>query len=344
MLQRMKERIHPSSLKLASLYLTIIVVISLFFSAVIYSQSMHELERGLRGPRGGIERSLGQSYSQSLRESIILERESMYDEARARVLSRLIVTNLLIIVAGGALSYYLAVRTLRPIEQAQAAQNRFTADASHELRTPITAMLAENEVALMDKNLTLKDAKDQISSNIEELQKLTELSDGLMRLAGLENSKLEKSTINMKTVVRSAVDSLQHKAEQQEITIVTKLPNKISNIMGDEHSIREVIIILLDNAIKYSSAKSTVTVELSSSDKYVHVSVSDSGIGIKASEIPYLFERFYRADTSRTKQGVSGYGLGLAIAHDIVAQHGGTISVKSELSAGSTFTIRLPLA
>lgn len=344
MVQRILQRLHPSSLKLASLYLAIIFTISIFFSAVIYDQSVNELERGLRGPRGGIERSLGQTYSQTMRERIVLERESLYNEAKARVLSKLIITNIIILIAGGALSYYLALRTLRPIEQAQEAQNRFTADASHELRTPITAMLSENEVTLMNDKLTIAEAKAQIKSNIEELQKLTDLSNGLLRIAGLENSKLEKSVINVGEIIQSAIENVQHKAQIQNAKISFSAPKKPIHIYGDEHGIREVFTILLDNALKYSNRNSIVTLKISTKNSIVRIAVSDNGIGIAASDIPILFERFYRADTSRTKQVASGYGLGLAIANDIVKLHGGKITITSKVGVGSTFTVHLPAA
>ena len=147
---------HKTSLKLASLYLAIIVAISLFFSIAIYQVSISELERGLRRPLPVFE---GSGFSNRLREQLIEERISSYEEARSKLIARLVLANMLIVVFGGCLSYYLALRTLKPIEDAHEAQRTFAASASHELRTPITAMRSENEVALMDPNLTLADAK-----------------------------------------------------------------------------------------------------------------------------------------------------------------------------------------
>jgi two-component system sensor histidine kinase CiaH len=339
-MKNIAAKFHKKSLQLAGLYLAIIFAISIFFSVTIYQLSVQELDRGLRGPRGYAERAL----PNSVREDIAEEREELYTAARDRVLSRLIMTNIFIVIAGGALSYYLALRTLRPIEQAQEAQNRFTADASHELRTPITAMMTENEVTLMDPKLSLADAKKQISSNIEELQKLTDLSDGLMRLAGLENSMLQTVPVNLSTVLSGAQKRIQQKADASTITITSKITNDDIVVTGDEHSLVEVLVILLDNAIKYSPERSGVIVTIAQQDKLAVISIKDTGIGIKASDIPHVFDRFYRADSSRTKQHIQGYGLGLAIAKDIITKHKGTIDVTSTPNKGTTFRITLPIA
>lgn len=336
----MKNKLHKKSLQLAGLYLAIIFAISIFFSATIYQLSVQEFDRGLRGPRGNVERML----PNSIRDDIQKEREELYDDAIDRVVVRLVITNIVILIVGGALSYYLALRTLRPIERAQEAQNRFTADASHELRTPITAMMTENEVTLMDKKLTLDDAKKQLSSNIEELQKLTDLSDGLMRLAGLDNTPLQRNALNLTQLAITSIERMQPKASAKSITIQNDGPITPVMVKGDEHSLGEVIVILLDNAIKYSPEKSDIRVRVSQSQSGAILEVSDSGIGIKASDVPHVFERFYRADTSRTKQTTHGYGLGLAIAHDIICKHDGAISVISTPGAGSTFSITLPIA
>jgi signal transduction histidine kinase len=336
------NKFHKGSIKLATLYLAIIFAISMFFSITIYQLSVQELDRGLRGPRGGIERSLGMGFTQDIRDNLIAERDQAYRLAKERVLNRLIITNIIILIGGGFLSYYLALRTLKPIEEAQESQNRFTADASHELRTPITAMMTENEVSLMNPNLTLKEAKIQLASNIEELQKLTNLSDGLMRLAGLESSKMRKDKVNSKSLIEAAVDRTASSAKAKNIEI--KIANTIDNtyILGDDQSLQEALVILLDNAIKYSPKDTTINISLTKQSNSLLICVKDEGIGIKASDIPHLFDRFYRADTSRTKQSVQGYGLGLAIAKEIITKHSGKIEVISKPNKGSAFTISLP--
>lgn len=335
-------KLHEGSLKLAGLYLTVLMTISLFFSGTLYKTSMTELDRGLRRP--GTILTIGHgdpNFPDSIRHQIIDEREDQYDEAHDRIVKQLVTINLLILVGGGVLCYYLALRTLKPIEEAHAAQNQFTADASHELRTPITTMRTENEVALMNPALTLHDAKTQLQSNVEELEKLTDLSEGLLRLARIENNHLVKKAHALQPIVDTAVTRVLSQAEKRNI-IITPLIETEKKVYGDEVSLTEALIILIDNAVKYSPDKSEVTVRVRAEQKQIIFDVIDQGIGINASEQPFIFQRFYRADSSRTKQNVGGYGLGLAIAHDIAEAHNGSLTVTSKPKKGSTFTFSVP--
>jgi signal transduction histidine kinase len=278
---------------------------------------------------------------ENFRSRLMLERQAQYEDAKNHVISRLVIINLLILVGGGFLSYYLALRSLKPIEDAHEALGRFTADASHELRTPITAMRSENEVSLMNPNLTLGEAKRQIKSNIEELEKLTQLSEGLLRLASIGQSELIKKPIKAIDIVDAAIERVSHASKSKKITFVKDIPDN-TTLTADEASLVEALIILLDNAVKYSSDKSTISVTARSKQRSNVISVKDTGVGIKASELPHIFDRFYRADSSRTKQKISGYGIGLAIAKNIVELHSGSIHVQSKPEKGSTFSISIP--
>ena len=333
---------HKPSIRLAGLYLAIMMVVSLFFSAIIYEQSVQELDRGLRRPSQVLQNRPGGGAVDDLRQALEAEREELYETSQQRVLNRLIITNLAILLAAGALSYYLAKWTLKPIEEAHDELSRFTADASHELRTPIAAMQTETEVALMNPKLTLTTAKQQLSSNLEELAKLNKLTEGLLRLARLENNGLAKEDVDMKQVVKSAVDRVKQQSTQKKIKIKTSLHGS-STVIGDEASLIEVLAVVLDNAVKHSPKGGQVKVDSSEGNKQVKIEVVDEGPGIKASALPHIFERFYQADPARSKQTQEGYGLGLAIAKDIVEKHHGSISATSKLDKGSTFTVILPI-
>lgn len=334
---------EKASIKLAGLYLGIIMVISVAFSIGIYQLSMSEFDRGFRGQgsilSNGLNIITGNFDHDMLRE----EQERRFQEAQDRVLSRLIFINIVILVGGGFLSYYLARKTLEPIEEAHDAQSRFTADASHELRTPIAAMQSEIEVALMNPKLTLKDAKVKLQSNLEELAKLTTLSEGLLRLARFDQAKLISSQLSIDQIISAATGRVSNAAEKKSILIKSNLDVKLK-VEGDEASLIEAFVILFDNAIKYSPEKSEILVTAKKEQSKVTIRVADHGIGIKASEIPYVFERFYRADTARSKQRIDGYGLGLAIAKNIIDLHQGTILVTSKPNQGSTFIVTLPLS
>ncbi len=335
-------KFHKNSLKLAGLYLAIIMTISLFFSASIYELSTQELDRGLRRP-GPIVDLQQRDLPIDLNQRFENARNASYEEAKSRVLERLVFTNLMILVAAGFLSYYLAHRTLKPIEEANDSLERFTADASHELRTPIAAMQAEIEVALMNPRLKLSETKSILKSNLEELSKLTDLSEGLLKLARVKNGRLPKQSVAIKKVLQDSTNDKKQLAEAKSIKLNIDSAKDIS-VLGDEPSLKELFKILIDNAIKYSPDKSEVSLSVTKTKKEALIAITDQGIGMKASEIPHIFERFYRADSSRSKDNKEGYGLGLAIAKNIVDLHQGSIDVSRNLSSGSTFSIKLPLS
>ncbi len=330
---------HKASLKLAAFYLAIIMVISLFFSISLYNVSIQEFNRQYDRQTSLLQRF--QNFPADFQQRFYNERQREYDEACDRLLRQLLLINLLILLGGGILSYYLASRTLRPIEEAHEAQSQFTADASHELRTPIAAMQSEIEVALMNPKMTLSDAKKLLHSNLEELGKLTTLSEGLLRLARMESHELELVAVEVDDIIIKALRQVSKAAEKKHIAIKVS-GTKGLVVLGDEPSLTEVIVILLDNAIKYSPDKSPITITTAKDQTKVTITVSDKGIGIHKNEQKRVFERFYRADAARTKATTGGYGLGLAIAKNIVTMHQGEISVKSEANKGARFSVRIP--
>ncbi len=334
---------HKTSTKLAGLYLAVLMAISLFFSINVYQLSVQEFDRGFRGQGSILERGPDFHSAPRTLNQLLEEQKSRYEEAKSRVLNRLIFINGVILLGGGFVSYYLARRTLKPIEEAHAALERFTADASHELRTPIAAMQTETEVALMNPTLTLAQAKDQLKSNLEELAKLTTLSEGLLRLAHLENNDLHYVPIKAAEFIAKAISQVIPAAEKKHILIHSDIDQNVQAV-GDEASLIEALVTILDNAVKYSPNKSQINVTAGRDQNQVAIRIQDQGSGIKATELPHVFERFYRADSSRTKQGTPGYGLGLAIAKNIIELHKGTIAVVSKPAAGTVFTIHVPAA
>jgi signal transduction histidine kinase len=328
--------------KLTFSYLGIIMVLSLLFSVALYRESADQLidtARRQHNAVGHFALPIGLDAQRDAYDQLI---DDQLGAAQHQLKIRLIVLNFATLILGGGLSYVLARRTLRPIQEAMEAQGRFTADASHELRTPLTAMRTEIEVALRGKQLDSRDARELLQSNLEEIAKLEALSAGLLRLAQFERG-LAPDALTTTPVAGLFDDALkrfqpQIKARNIELTRHTG-PHTIE---GDHTSLVELIAILLDNAIKYSPANSQIKLTGSRQGNTITLKVSDQGAGIKASDIPYIFNRFYRADRSRTKVETQGYGLGLSIAKRIVDLHHGTISVVSTPSKGSTFTIKLP--
>ncbi len=333
---------HEASNKLSAVYLAIIMAISIFFSANIYQVSVAEFNRDYARQQSLLDRSQVLPPSQDAVNRFLAARQQQYAEAKDRILVRLIIINCAIFVSGGLLSYYFARRTLQPIEEAHEALERFTADASHELRTPITVMQTEIEVALSDPDLTVTEAREQLESNLEELAKLTQLSEGLLRLAQLDKNSMTQTKSKIAPIITAAVEHLQPLADKKNISI-DHSPNVDAQIQANQSSLSEALIIIIENAIKYSPEGSFVRIQAKKEGQKVTISVIDHGSGIKKSEQAHIFDRFYRSDKARTKQSTPGYGLGLSIAKNIVELHHGTISVESKLHKGSTFKVSLPL-
>ncbi|MCX6806768.1 MAG: HAMP domain-containing sensor histidine kinase [Candidatus Berkelbacteria bacterium] len=328
-------------LKLTLFYVLIVMIISISFSLVLYRISSTELGRGL-GQQTRFLRELPINDRPSFQipdfEKIRLEQ---LEESSNRLRLNLIYFNIFILILSSGISYFLARRTLRPIEEMMDAQNRFTADASHELKTPLTAMRTEIEVSLREKKMSIVEARKLLSSNLEEIGKLESLSGALLKLAKYqEDFKLEFEKVVLTEVITEAYEKVEGLAKEKSI----EFKNNFKEIYakGDKQSLVELFVILLDNAIKYSPKESKISINVEKEKHGAIVKIKDQGIGIKALDLPHIFDRFYRADISRTKEKVDGYGLGLSIAKRIVELHGGTISANSKPGKGSEFIIKLP--
>ncbi len=263
------------------------------------------------------------------------------NEARERFILMLGLINVSILVIAGTAGYFLAGRTLKPIQIMLEEQKRFISDSSHELRTPLTTLRTEIEVALRNKNLSTNQANKILKSNLEEVINLQILSNNLLQLAqnGKPVNENLMTSVSIKTLLNEAIRKTEKIAKSKQI----KIENNTSDIKikGVEDRLTEVFVILLDNAIKYSSKKGRVEITSKKIDGRIKIFVTDHGMGISEKDLPHIFDRFYRGDKSRSE---AGYGLGLSIAKKIIESHGGSISVKSEVNKETRFTIELPKA
>ena len=332
--------------KLTVWYLIIIMTISLLFTAVIYARVNSDLVRfeevQIRMQRNFVERGMmnfrpGQEPNP---EILMLDPEEIHDARSALVIILGIVNLTILVIAGGA-GYFLAGKTLKPIKEMVDEQNRFISDSSHELRTPLTSLRSEIEVTLRNKNLDLNETRRVLKSNLEEVISLQTLSDDLLELAQSGNivNKNSMEILSLNKLSQNAINKIKPLAKQKQIKIESDV--KEIKINGIEDRLVEVLVILLDNAIKYSPSKSIVMIKSEKNRDNVHVLVIDQGSGIVKEDLTHIFDRFYRSDKSRNQQG---YGLGLSIAKEIIESHSGSITVKSVPNKGSTFTIKLPLA
>lgn len=315
-------------------YVAIIMTISLVFSFWVYTQASNELRSGLKRTFQ-VEPLISQGPTSF--GAVIEER---LDDSRSRLLGNLVLLNTFVLVAGAAASYWLARRTMQPVEEAVEAQERFTADASHELRTPLAAMKTEIEVGLRDKALSKSDAVALLKSNLEEVDRLGNLAEGLLTLTQ-NDSTLTAKPVALEDTAGKAAKRLQPLADAKKVAVKRELVPVV--ITGDETAVDKIVSILLDNAIKYSLENTTVSLATSQKNGHGYVEVRDEGVGIKASELPHIFDRFYRADSSRSKTHVAGHGLGLSIAQRLAEQMGGKITASSAPGKGSVFYLKLPM-
>lgn len=332
---------HKTSLRLTGLYLTILMVISFSFSAALYSLAMREFDRGFRRQTEFINQLPPEEFlPPSFQRQFVASRNILVREAKTRIISELLFVNIAILFLGGGLSYYLAKRTLEPIEDAHTSLERFTADASHELRTPIAAMKSEIEVALLQPKLKVSETKELLRSNLEELDRLTLLTDGLLAIARHEEKPLELKSQPLVTVAEEAFSQIKAAAKEKDITVAVDIDTQLKATF-DKQSLREVLVILLDNAVKYSRSKSTVEMQAKTKKEGVAITIIDHGIGIKPEDLPHVFERFYRAEVSRS-QATKGHGLGLAIAKQLLKRQGATVTLASQPGKITTATVILP--
>lgn len=266
-------------------------------------------------------------------------RTAELNDSDQHLLSELVWLNIAILVAGTTGSYFLARRTLKPIEAAHHAQSRFTSDASHELRTPLATMKLELEAALKSGTLTEQEVNEILASNLEEVEKLTSLVSMLLELSRFDNhaKKLQHQALDLTTIVRGAIEDQHAPAGRIKAAIAKKV-----EVAGDTVALRQLVMVLLDNAQKYSPADSIITVTLKQQAKQAVLSVANPGKQIPPESLPHLFDRFYRVNTARTSGANEGYGLGLSIARTIVDLHQGDITVKSDKRT-TVFTVTLPI-
>jgi len=219
---------------------------------------------------------------------------------------------------------------------------QFTADASHELRTPLSVIRSQLESAL-ESNFPARQLKKTIANCLDETIHMTGIIENLLLLskadAGQETIRREK--VDLQVLVRQVYEDSVILASTKSIRVeLTRLDR--AKTIGDELRLRQMLLNLIDNAIKYSHKRGKIILQLQEHDGSARISVTDNGIGIPADEIPRIFNRFHRVDKARARE-TGGVGLGLAIAKWIAEAHGGTIAVSSEVNKGSEFTVELPL-
>ena len=333
---------HSARFKLTAWYLLIIMLVSLIFSIIIYLNLIAEVERFERQQRVLIEERMEQQWPAPFHLPSPIANRELIEETQRRILITLLLLNGSILVLSGILGYWLAGRTLQPIKVMIDEQNRFVSDASHELKTPLTSLRSAFEVFLRGKMQNLEEAKEIIRESLLEVNKLETLSESLLELSQYQTTRVKKyfTSLLLSSVVKEVQRKTYPLAKNKKITM--KFNFSETTIWGEKHSLVELFVILLDNAIKYSDEGGVVEVTSQKIRHGILVKIKDNGIGISSQDLPFIFDRFYRADAARSKKTASGYGLGLSIAKKIVALHNGVIKVQSAQKKGTMFSVYLP--
>lgn len=235
-------------------------------------------------------------------------------------------------------------RMLGRLDTSVQRMSQLTADASHELRAPVSLIRTTAELAVHGGRTNPEYLKDMVQI-LAEAERTTRLIDSLLLLARADAGEggLQHEIIDVSTVVREAVAQGRGLAAEKQIDLAANLGSNTAIVRGDGEALRRLFFILIDNAIKYTSDGGRVKVQLEALDGHAAVKVTDSGIGISEADVPHIFDRLWRADKVRSR-GMGGAGLGLAIARWIVEEHQGSIAVQSRPDQGTVFTVSIPLA
>jgi two-component system sensor histidine kinase CiaH len=266
--------------------------------------------------------------------------EHQYDQTMQSLQLVLLIATLLGLAGSSGISAVLVQRALQPIRLSLQRQRDFVADAAHELRTPLAIMRTVGEVGLNGPED--EDQQATIEQMLAENRHLTRLVDDLSLLARADSQAiaLDRRPTDLSALVTETVSELGPLAEAQHVVLTVEAPGNI-RVMGDILRLRQLLLILLDNALKHTPSGGRVRVRLSAQGGRARLQVADFGPGIDPADLPHIFDRFYRADRARTGEGS---GLGLAIGKWIVEAHGGQIQAGNALEHGAVFTVTLPLA
>lgn len=268
----------------------------------------------------------------------VADSQSALDSLR-NILVLLGIFTVVVATIGG---FFLAQRALIPTRQAFARQQTFIADASHELRTPLTILKADAEVLLRGKDRFDPDDAELLEDIVVEADRLTGLATNLLELARLDANQLyiEQEVFDLGSITGDVIHRLKNLAETKDVNLTLESSEKVL-ILADSQLFEQVVLILLDNAVKYTPRGGSVTASIGVTNEQPFLRVKDTGIGISPEHLPNLGKRFYRVDKARARE-TGGSGLGLSLAFSIVKAHTGNLELTSQPNDGTTATVTLP--
>ena len=250
---------------------------------------------------------------------------------------RLFIADAVILLLATGAGYVLAGYTLRPVQRSVEAQKAFAENASHELRTPLSVMRNDMEVLLRDGHPTKEKVDATLKSALEEIQGMSKMTEDLLLLARLGNHRKPAEDIDIGELVGNLAGKMKPIASAKGVSIRADHPDGRLMARADAKDMERVLANLIQNSLEHTPRGGSITIETAHEGRTAKIVVSDTGSGISERDLPHIFERFYKGQSS------SGTGLGLSIAKEILERHGGGLSIESALGKGTTATVRVPV-
>ena len=317
----MKDKIfQKAKIKLTAFYVAVMFCILVIFTGILMSTIESRLRASLDGKI-----LITQEQEDPLRNAS--------DDIEAVIYT---IDGLLLLIIAFS-SYFLAGRTLKPIKDTLDTQEKFSADASHDLRTPLAIIITESEVLLQGKEVGVSEYKKVIESNIEEAKKMNILVSDLLLIARGENSILEKEKVNVSVLLSTITHKMKQQIDNKNLLLEQGIEKDIL-LKINKKDVERIVKNILQNAINYTNV-GKVKVTLRQENKKVTLEITDTGVGISKKDLPFVFDRFFKAEHSRNDE--SGSGLGLPIAKTLLERNGGKIDITSEVEVGTKVTIIL---
>jgi two-component system, OmpR family, sensor histidine kinase CiaH len=327
-MRNINPKIIDSVKKLTLLYTSVLAVVALSFSVVTYRFATREIDARLRRQVVGFRSLLGRTIVDDRATDTLRQEQS--EEARRVLKTNLLLLNTFVIGGGGLLSYFVAKRTMQPLEDARLRQEKFSSDASHELRTPLAVIRSEAEVALRTKSPTEQDFKNTLISIVEETEKMRVLTESLLSVSRGAEMNVELVPVETSSIIE------QLKSRYPDV--LTGGTKRSYTLHADRILLVRALEIVIQNAYAHGGPEVEVRIEAKSHSHRVHIDVMDTGVGISKDHQDKIFNRLYQAESSRGK----GYGLGLSIAEQMVQAQDGTIRLLSSRPGKTIFRVSLP--
>ncbi len=307
-------------LKLTGLYVLIVAIIVCGFSFYLYQNIRVNLQDTDQEDFADIQ-----------------HHDSFIEHTLSKTANNILLADLVIVVLAAGLSYVLAGRTLRPIQLSVEAQRTFAANASHELRTPLAVMKNDIEVLLRNKYRSKDDEVATLTSNLEEIFRMSGIVGDLLLLARSDNQQvLEITSVDLAKLLKSVTDKIRPLAESKGLTLSYYSTESLMVTVSAKH-LERVALNILQNSIDHTPLGGSIKVSLTHDAKKALIQFIDTGIGITEDDLPHVLTRFYKGVSS------GGTGLGLSIVKEIVEQHGGNLSIESTKGEGTKVSIYIPL-